>query len=98
MTDLAERLRRLRTVAGIGSRELDRLAGITESHSGLIEAGRRDNPTLATLDALATALGCSVGWLSKGEGAEPTQEQVAAAITSARGRLAAHAPDSTPAE
>lgn len=76
---LSERLGRLRTRAGLGYRELDRAAEISEGHSWLIENGRRPNPELKTITALAAALGSSVGWLASGEGPEPTDEQVAAA-------------------
>jgi transcriptional regulator with XRE-family HTH domain len=86
---LATRLGLLRNMAQVGNRELDRLAGITAGHSWLIENGKRENPELKTLEAIASATGASVGWLAAGEGRPPTVEQVHVAINAARARLEA---------
>lgn len=83
---LGARIRRLRKSAKIGNRELDRLAQITPGHSWLIENGKRNNPELKTLAAVAEALGCSVGYLI-GEAAPPAAQEVKAAVSRARERL-----------
>lgn len=88
---LSERLRRAREAAGISCRELDRLAGITPGHSWSLERGARATPTSATASALARALGVSLDWLIDGQGAEPTVEQITAAVTTARETVAASA-------
>lgn len=78
------RLRDLRTLAELESRELDRLAGRSEGHVSMIETGRRPNPELKTARALADVLGCSIGWLLAGEGEAPGLAEVQAAVARAR--------------
>ena len=56
MATLAANLRRLRELAGLSCRELDRRAGLGEGHTALIESGERSNVQLTTLRALAKAL------------------------------------------
>lgn len=55
----------------------------------MIETGRRKNIERETARALARVLGCTVGWLLEGEGAEPSAEEVKAAVERARGVHAA---------
>lgn len=90
----ADRLRALREKAGISARELDRLAGLREGHTWILEHRKDANPELKTLQALAGALGSSVGYLASEEGEPPTEEQVKAAVAQAKGEPA---PDSPPA-
>lgn len=69
-------------------RELDRLAGVGEGLASQIVGERATNPTIATLRGLAGVLGCSVGWLSDGEGAGPVKAQVVRAVKAARATAA----------
>lgn len=55
---LAARLMARRREAGLSVAELARRSGLTRQYVGGLEAGRKRNPTLATLTALAAALGC----------------------------------------
>lgn len=66
--------------------QLDRLAGLHRGHVWQIEQGEGANPKAATVVALATALGCTVGWLLAGEGAPPTADDVRAAVERARAK------------
>lgn len=87
---LGKRLLRLRTKAGLSVSELARVAGLkSPSHVGLIERGERDRIAADTALALAKTLGASVEWLVNGEGAEPTEDAVRAAITAAQAGAAA---------
>jgi transcriptional regulator with XRE-family HTH domain len=73
-------------MADVGNRELDRLAGLKPGHSWLLEHRDDPNPELRTLQGLAGAYGVPVGYLAAGEGKEPTQRSVRAAIDAARAR------------
>jgi transcriptional regulator with XRE-family HTH domain len=55
------RVAELRKRAGKTQAELARDAGVSLMHLSAIERGAADNPTLATLTALAVALNCSIG-------------------------------------
>jgi len=81
---LSERLREARTLAGVKSRELDRLAGLSECHTQHIETGRRPNPETATIAPLARVLGVSLDWLIAGNGPAPEEAAVKAAVEQAR--------------
>ncbi len=74
-------------VPDLSSRELARLAGISESHPWLIESGQRPHVASHLLSAMARALGVSLDWLINGEGDRPTPEGVQAAVKEARDRL-----------
>jgi transcriptional regulator with XRE-family HTH domain len=81
---MGERLREAREMAGLKQRELDRLASLCGGHVWQIESGRRDrNPTLSTLDRLATALGLRLDWLVHGKGPPPKPDEVARAALKA---------------
>lgn len=60
MAPFAERVRELRLQAGISLRETDRRAGLGEGHTQAVEAGKKDNPTLETLESYARAFGVRV--------------------------------------
>lgn len=77
MRTLAERLSWAREQSGLSQRGLARAAGLpSERHIGFLESGERDNPELKTLQAIACALGVTVGWLADGDQPEPKPEQV----------------------
>jgi len=85
---VSERLSYLRGLGGISNRELDRISGLSRGHSWSIERGGRPSVELKTVQAIAAAMGSSVGWLASGEGEPPTEEVVLAAIERAKLRLA----------
>ncbi len=86
LSPLGERLQGLRTMAGLGGRELDRLA---ETHASLIESGHADNPTFKTVGKIAQVFGVTLDWLVYGNGKPPTARSVQAAVGEARARKAA---------
>jgi len=71
-------------MAAISARELDRLAGISESHTSLLERSIGDRISARTAVAIARVLGSSLDWLLTGRGLEPTPERVKEAVSSAR--------------
>jgi transcriptional regulator with XRE-family HTH domain len=60
----AERLRVHREAAGLSQEELAAKLSLSVSLIAKMEQGRRPNPTLSTLHALASALGVTVGDLA----------------------------------
>jgi len=84
MSNLAERLRHLRENAGLSAKALDVLADLTPGHTTLIETGRRADPSASTVEALASVLGVTLDWLVTGEGREPSERSVRAAVDAAR--------------
>lgn len=68
---LQGRLRQARKTRGISASKLDAQAGLTRGHTWQIETGRKPNIELETASKLATALGVSLDWLVRGEGAGP---------------------------
>ena len=71
-------------IDGLSTRELDRLAGITEGHTSLIETGARPNIEARTAASLARVLGVSLDWLVTGAGKEPSERAVRSAVAAAR--------------
>lgn len=69
---------------GLSTRELDRLAGLTQGHVSAIENGTRPRVELRTAEAIATVLGISLDWLSSGDGKVPSTRSVRAAVEVAR--------------
>jgi transcriptional regulator with XRE-family HTH domain len=70
---MGARLAWARKVAGLATRDLDKLAGLTPGHTASIEAGRRPNPSVRTVLALARVLGVTCDWLIDGSGALPSR-------------------------
>jgi DNA-binding Xre family transcriptional regulator len=68
----------------LGTRELDRLAGLTAGHTSAIETGNRPNVEARTAAGLCRVLGVSIDWLVLGDGRAPTERTVRAAVHSAR--------------
>lgn len=64
------RVRFARQKRGVGSRELDRMAGLKEGHTAVIE-GRDGDLEGDTAARLARALNVSLAWLLSGEGDGP---------------------------
>lgn len=77
MQTLGERLSWALSQTGLSQRGLARAAKLqSQRHIGLLSSGERDNPELKTLQAIAGALGVSVGWLAEGEGQTPDPEHI----------------------
>ncbi|HEY2509462.1 MAG TPA: helix-turn-helix transcriptional regulator [Polyangiaceae bacterium] len=84
-SSLAERLRELRITAGISSRELGRLAGLSHGHIGQIEREELDVRAVK-LVGIAEVLGVSLDWLCLGKGEPPSGEMLQRSIRAARRR------------
>jgi transcriptional regulator with XRE-family HTH domain len=67
---LKERLRELRTAAGLTQQQLAVKAGLSMSAVAHLEAGRIPDPRLSTLKALARALGAGLDDLADDDGGE----------------------------
>jgi len=77
MRTLSERLAWAREQTGLSQRGLARAAGLqSERHIGFLESGERDNPELKTLQAIAAALGATVGWLADGNLPAPNARHI----------------------
>jgi hypothetical protein len=70
-------------MAGIAARELDRLADITEGHTWLLESVVED-VRAQTLAKISRVLGVTIDWLVTGQGGEPSEREVKAAVEAAR--------------
>jgi len=82
-TNIAERIRAIRTERGISATALSIRAGLSHAVVGHIEAGRTKDPGVGTLIALAVALEVPLDWLATGnsqytetviDGIEPSPE------------------------
>lgn len=71
---------------GLKYKEAGQLAGLRSADSlvGQIARGENDNPTAATLIAIAGLLGVTVDWLLRGVGPPPKRRQVQEAVARAR--------------
>ena len=78
--NIAERLQNTRLHADLSRRTLSALAGLSESHVRLIEAGERSAPHPDTLDSLAQVMGLTLDWFIAGRGAPPTFESVRSSV------------------
>lgn len=72
LRSLGERLRFAREARKLGSNELSRLAGLTESYVSSVETGRRTKVAADALGAVARVLHVRLPWLM--EGLEPMEE------------------------
>lgn len=88
MTEVGDRVLTLRERAGLERPELERLSGLKRGHIWLIENKHRTRVTAGTLGKIATVVGSTIEHLLNGEGAPPTDEEVAAAVQAARVREA----------
>jgi len=85
---LGERVKLVREMAGLTARGLDRLVGVAEGYTSLIESGKRRNIGSDLLSSYAEKLGASLDWLISGKGAAPAKATVVAAMQKAKGRAA----------
>lgn len=74
MDDVGKRLTWVRETTGLSSREIDRLAGLTENHSRAIELNVRNHAQLSTIERIAQALNVQPAWLAFGDGERPDAE------------------------
>jgi len=80
---LGERLRSARLLAGISTKEVDRLAGTTPGHTWWIESSK-GGTEVGTVDKVTKVLGVSLDYLIRGEGPKPSAKQIRAAVEAAR--------------
>jgi transcriptional regulator with XRE-family HTH domain len=71
---IKDRLRELRTAAGLTQQDLAVKAGLSMSAVAHLEGGRIPDPRLSTLKALARALGVSLDDLAREESEEPPKK------------------------
>jgi transcriptional regulator with XRE-family HTH domain len=82
MDSVAERLRHVRSLAGISAGKLGLISGLSRATVALLESGAR-KPEGTTVSALAAASGVSTDYLLNGTGPEPQENEVRAAIARA---------------
>ena len=83
----------------LSAREMSRLAGLSESMWGLLEAGEKTGPSAKTMVSIATLLGVTTDWIIARRGPDPSEESVRAAVERARaGHDAPPADAATPPE
>lgn len=71
---IPERLKEIREAKGLNKMEASRIMGVTQSGYVRYELGER-KPTIQTVEAMAAALGTSVGYLT-GESDDPSPDRV----------------------
>lgn len=86
--DTARRLTRARKLAGLSSRQLSDLAGVSDGFAAQIERGDAKAPAFGVIDSFAQVLGVSLDWLAHGVDPQPSAEQIKAAVEAARARRA----------
>lgn len=82
--ETARRLTRARKLAGLSSRQLSGLAGVSDGFAAQIERGEAKAPAFGVIASFADVLGVSLDWLAHGTGEPPTTEQIKAAVERAR--------------
>lgn len=80
---IAARVQHVREIAGLSRSALSQLAGLAQTHVGLIERKAEANPQVSTLTSLSRVLGVSIDWLATGEGVGPTEDAVREAVARA---------------
>jgi transcriptional regulator with XRE-family HTH domain len=85
---VSQRVQEARALSELSQRDLDRLAGLSEGHVGMIESGRRENLEASTASRIAKVLGMTLEWLIDGTGEGPTPAKVRRAVASARNAAA----------
>ncbi len=63
MGDIGERIRKLRELRGWSQGKLAKESGVSRPLVNMVESGKRPNPTIDVVRALAKSLGISVGLL-----------------------------------
>lgn len=75
MSEIGERLRRLRFDRRVKLRQVESATGVSNAYLSQLESGKVANPSLVVLGKLADYYGVSVGRLATGDD-EPTAEAV----------------------
>lgn len=84
MKTAGERIKAARTLAGISTKDLDRLAGLKEGVCWAVENSATGNSETRTVDKIAKVLGLSLDYVIRGDGKPPTANKVKAAVEAAR--------------
>ena len=84
MKTAGERIRAARAMAGISTKDLDRLAGLKPGVSWAVENSATGNSETKTVDKIAKVLGLSLDYIVRGDGKPPTANKVKAAVDAAR--------------
>ncbi len=80
----AARLGRLMAhVPDLTLERLDDLAGLARGHAGQLLRGVKEDPRRETVERIAPVFGARPGWLTYGEGAEPSARTVRGAVARA---------------
>jgi transcriptional regulator with XRE-family HTH domain len=91
-----ERLRWLRTTAGLTTRQLDWLAGLTSGHSTQIENAIIERVSARTMVDIGKVFGVTAEWILDGAGAPPSEAIVRSTVTKAAKRVGLDMPEFTP--
>lgn len=84
MTTVGGRIKAARELAGISTKDVDRLAGLTPGVCWSVENSTGDNFQTKTIDPIARVLGLTLEHVVRGEGSTPSADQVKAAVEAAR--------------
>jgi transcriptional regulator with XRE-family HTH domain len=84
LQSVGDRVAHLQSLSGLDRAELSRLAGLAPSHVGAIIRGGVKDPASSTMGAIARVTGVSTDWLIRGEGDQPSEDDVHEAIERAR--------------
>jgi len=60
-----DNIKRIREEKDLGVNELSRMSGVNASYISALERGEKENPTISTLEKLATALGVTIDQIFK---------------------------------
>ena len=83
--NIGQRVRALRGTT-ISTKEVDKLAGLTAGVTWSLEDSDSNNAQTKTLTPIAEIFGVSLDYLIRGDGLEPSREELDAAIALARAR------------
>jgi transcriptional regulator with XRE-family HTH domain len=89
---LGRRLAQARALGSVSRRRLSFLAGVSPRIVQMLESGHIQDPLTSTLQKVAGALGVSMDWLAGGEGEEPSEGVVVAALARAEKKSRAETP------
>jgi len=84
MTLPGHRIKAARELAGISTRDCDRLAGLKQGVCWSVENSESGNYELRTLVKLTAVLGLSLDFVVLGAGKAPSERRIKAAVAAAR--------------
>jgi transcriptional regulator with XRE-family HTH domain len=79
-TEFGQRLRKLREIAGLSTKQLDKLADLSEGHVSTLENRDKDNVSARVVLLLADTIGCTMDFLYAGRGRQPPANDILAAV------------------